>query len=481
VEIMSLRKLASNALSLLASDVMNRAATFVLYAMVARFLGEFEFGQMSLALTLFYTFQVFAVSGLKTLVTREVAKNRTETGLFLVSGSIVVLIASVLTIAAQAIVVRWLNYGAGTATIILLLSLALVPFALSAICEGVFQAWEQMHYAAYANLTVNLVKIGLALAVLGQGYGLLGLILVLLAAQSMSAIILWLMMLRHIVRPRLLIDPRFTLRLATQGGTFLGIDAFIAVMSSLNLILLSKLAGETDVGLFSAAMQVLVPVTLVYRSIALSVFPMMCRRFDTSIGSLQRIAEHLISLLVAVALPAALGLYFLSDTALLLLYGDRDFALASPVLQILVWTLLLGSLTTVLGQVLVAGLREKVTLRIVAVDAVVGLVFGIIFISQWGMIGAAFATLLTTAVDFIQHYVLVAWRFASLRLDRLLWKPVIAGGCMAAYLSAAQDHALILVIAIAASIYVAVFMALQIWSDGGPKQFKVRHASLWSK
>src|SRR5258708_32401113 len=75
----SLRKIGGNALSILTSDVMNRATSFVVYALVARRLGTFEFGQLSLALSLFYTFQVFAVAGGKTLIVSRVAQGRSPT------------------------------------------------------------------------------------------------------------------------------------------------------------------------------------------------------------------------------------------------------------------------------------------------------------------------------------------------------------------------------------------------------------------
>ncbi|NJL54242.1 oligosaccharide flippase family protein [bacterium] len=52
-----------NMTSLIASDVINRVTSFVIYALVGRFLGAFAFGQISLALSLFYTFQVFASQG----------------------------------------------------------------------------------------------------------------------------------------------------------------------------------------------------------------------------------------------------------------------------------------------------------------------------------------------------------------------------------------------------------------------------------
>src|SRR2546421_9810155 len=96
----SLRTIGANALSILTSDVMNRATSFVLYAMVARRLGAFEFGQLSLAFSIFYAFQVFAVAGSKTLIVRQVAKDRSQTRMYFVNGCTIVSLASIVSLAA---------------------------------------------------------------------------------------------------------------------------------------------------------------------------------------------------------------------------------------------------------------------------------------------------------------------------------------------------------------------------------------------
>src|SRR5438552_17047754 len=93
-----LRRSLGNAASILASDVVNRGTSFVLYALVARYLGAFAFGQLSLALTLFYTFQVLAAAGLRTLVVREVARDKEKTNFYLINGSMTVVGTCVLSI-----------------------------------------------------------------------------------------------------------------------------------------------------------------------------------------------------------------------------------------------------------------------------------------------------------------------------------------------------------------------------------------------
>src|ERR671919_2709116 len=112
-------RILANAASILASDVVNRGTTFVLYALVARYLGAFEFGQLSLALTLFYMFQVLAAAGLKTLVVREVARDKKKTGCYLVHGSVTVAATCALSITGLFVFVRIMGYSPPTASLIL--------------------------------------------------------------------------------------------------------------------------------------------------------------------------------------------------------------------------------------------------------------------------------------------------------------------------------------------------------------------------
>src|SRR4051794_28665389 len=98
----------SNAVALFTSDAMNRATTFVLYALVGRALGATEFGRLAIALTFFYIFQVIASAGLKTLITREVAKDLTKTNYYLVNGALVAAIASVAAYTTQFLAVTLL-------------------------------------------------------------------------------------------------------------------------------------------------------------------------------------------------------------------------------------------------------------------------------------------------------------------------------------------------------------------------------------
>lgn len=474
-------QIGANALSILTSDVLNRATSFVLYAMVARHLGAREFGELTLALALFYTFQVLAVSGLKTLIIRQVAKDRTQTATYFMNGCAIVLVSGAIAIVALLSFVELMHYPRQTSSIIALLSLGLLPYALSAVCEGIFQAWEQMRFIAYVNLPVNLLKIATAFFLLSTNRGLYAVILILLASLIAIAVIeLGIVLLRFPSRCAS-IDFQFALSAARSAVTFLGIDGTLAIMSSLNVLLLSKLMTETQVGLYSAANQLMVPLLLIYQSMAQSIFPVMCRKIEPGFQSLKRIAEQAVELLLIMALPAIAALYFMGDWVLAVLYKNPAFVQAFPVLRIIVWVLVFQVFTSVLGQVLVASHREKVTLRIVVVDTVFNVLCGWLLIKYFGLRGAAIALLLTRLVDCSQHYLPVSRLFSGIPLIKIGWKPAVAAACMTGYLVLLTSRVGILTGISATLIYGGVLLLLAIGTSGGYRQFRDKYRPLLSE
>jgi O-antigen/teichoic acid export membrane protein len=472
----SARRIAGNATFALTSDVVSRVTTFVLYALVARYLSTYAFGQMSLALSLFYAFQVLTVAGLPTLITREVARDRALTARYLVNGALIAAALSLASVAGLLLLARAMHYSADTTSVIVLLCFGLLPYSLSAICEAVFRSWERMRYIAYANVPVNIAKVGLAFLIVARGYGLGQLIALLLASLATVACVEWALILRYIARPRLGdVDAHFALAAARAGSTFLGIEGIIAIKASLDVVFLSKLASETEVGLLSAANQLLVPVLLIYQSIVVSVFPIMCRKFAPDLQNLKQITTYLLELLLIIALPTAVGLFFLADTALMLLYGDAAFLAAVPALRIVVWILVMRALTHVLGQALMASRREKVSLQIVIANTLVGLILSLALISRFGLVGAALTNLLAATINFLQHYISVSRRFSGLALMGLIWKPAVAGACVAIYLATMRSGRLALDIGVAGLLYLGALLALALWSSGGPRQLKAKY------
>jgi O-antigen/teichoic acid export membrane protein len=473
------RTVVANATSVFASDAVNRATTFVVYALVGRKLGKFEFGQISLALTFFYVFQVPGL-GIKTLVTREVAKKRESTGAYVTNACALVLVLSVVSMALLFVIVELLSYSSSTANVILVVALGLLPYSLTAVFEAVFQAHERMTFIVAANAPVALVRVALAIVLLARGYGVVALVVMLVASWAVVALIEFGLLVRYITSDLHGFDTTKARSLAEASMPFLGIEGLIALLSSITVILLSKLANETEAGLYNAANQLLTPMMLVIQSVALSVFPMMCRRFQSDVRQLARTAESAIAALFAFSLVVVVGVSFVARDLLVLLYGD-EFAGAATALRILLWQLGALALTSVLGQLLFAVGRERITLRIVAIDAVVTVGLGIVLIQAFGVTGAAVTAVAVKAMDVVLHYAPAKRITPDLSLARLLWAPIVAAAGAAATFAALSFAGPVVAVVAATLAYGAALVVLESWAAGGVHAVTGRYAHLWSE
>jgi O-antigen/teichoic acid export membrane protein len=467
-------RLLRNAASILASDVVNRGSTFLLYILVGRHLGRGDFGRLSLALALFYVFQVLAGAGLKVSITRRIAKDEATTGECLVLGSAVAATFALLSIAATFVFVEVMAYPADTARVILLLNAALLPFALSAVCEGVFQGRERMHHIAQATLPANVLKVAVVFVLLTTGHGLEAVVGVVLAAYVAVLLVEWSLILRHITRPRLAFSTSRAIAIGREASTFLGVDALVAVMASTNVVLLSKLSDERAVGLYSSAAQLMVPVALVYQNAVLAAFPLMSRRIDSSLDDVRAIAERVGEILMTIGWFVAVALVVLAAPVLAALYGP-EFRPAADALRVMAWALLLTGLTATFGQLLYAGRRERVNLRLVAINAGLSIVIAIPLVAALGLMGAALAVLTTRIFDFVLHYVAVSRLLPRVQVPAMVVKPAIASACTAPVLIVLGPERPLIATGLAGIVYTAVIGLLAVRSAGGFRGVKGRY------
>lgn len=472
-------KIGGNVLSLLTSTIINRLGTFLVYLLVARYLGAYEFGQFSLGLTYFQTFQLLAIAGLQVLITREVAKKKEETSRYLVTGGLIVTAFSVVSLMLLWLTVWLLGYEADTRFIVLFVSASLFPFALSEICDAIFLAWERMHYIAASNFVVTVVKIGLTFFLLEQGYGLATVVGVIIGTHLLGFVIKMATLLKTTVRPTISIDFSFAVSMVQATLTFLGIRGAKAVLNSLDVIILSKLLGEIEVGLLTAAAQLMVPIGMVLDSAADSMFPVMVRNYEQGKERLRIASEQLFEGMLMIVIPATVGIFMLSDQILMLLYGAGEFLNSSIMLRIMIWTLILRTMTRVLGATLIVSMQEKKTLRILLVDVLATILISPIMIIQFGLVGAAISVLAVRIVDALQHYLPIVQTFPGIKILGSLWKPALSSLGMGVFLYLLPQPNLFVGILTGGFVYLAILGLIMFATVGSLEQIKLAYVTPW--
>ncbi len=464
--------LASNVGSLVTSNAVNRATSFVVYAMVARFLGARELGQLALATSLLYLVQRFVLLGLETLTTRAVAKDRTETSKYLMTASAIIVVS-----AAASWPVIWgfaevMDYSADTSRVILILFLAMAPFALMQLTEATFVAWERSKYVALSNSPIWIVQTGVAFAILNSGHGVDMVALSIVVAYTTIAAVHWLLLVTRVTRLSARVHVHFVPSMLKSSMPFLGIDGMNAIRGAVNVIFLSRFAGEVAVGVFVAARQLLVPLYLIFQAIGQGVFPAMVRQFESGKSRLGRLSGRLVEFTITLAIPAVTLLFVLAGSILLFVYSDPDFLESVVVLRILVWSMLGVALTAILGRILWATQREALSFRIALTNTIILVATSFVLVREFDVVGAALASMTVGILNVVQHYVPL-WRlFGRFDIIKWVWKPAVAASVMAGVLLATPGMQLWLRISAGAVVYLSALFLLHILGAGGYTQLR---------
>jgi len=446
--IRSRSRLVGNSLAILANQVTQNATAFILSISIARILGPYELGQYSLAFSYYYIFMTMSSQGLKTLLTRELAKFPEKVQTCLVSGTVLQLIFSGIGYLALVGLVALLPYRPATSLICYMVGAALIPYGVSNVTEAIFQSQEKMHLIAISTVPIYILRLIVMIIALKLDAGINAVGLVLVLSEVLILLIEWFFIFRIVKPIQWKIDWDFLRATARAARTFLAIESFSVFKVRMQVLILSLLTGETIVGLYSAAVQLLQPFQLISLSLAVASLPTMTKSTGRDDDKVRRLAESIISVLLVVATPMILIFAFIGGAALVFIYRDVSFATAGLALVIVSLTMIPLSFTRSLSYVMVAYGHQRVNLRTVMINTSTGVVLSYFLISSFGIIGAAVSALLIELSGAAQFIYAVQVRLFSIQFWNIMRAALVSGILMLIVLLVMQSLNLTILLAL---------------------------------
>ncbi|MBD2562037.1 oligosaccharide flippase family protein [Nostoc foliaceum] len=416
-------KFISNSLSMIVNRLAQSITTFVLTAAIARNLGAEALGQYLLAYSYYFIFVGIASQGLKTLFTRELAREPQKTPVYLMSGTWLQLIFSLLSYGALVIVVFLLPYSSNTSNLCYIMGLTIIPFALSNITEAIFQAKEKMHLIAIATVPVYILRLIIMILAMQLKYEIEYLGAILFFSEALILVIEWILITR-LVKIQWQIDGNFIFKTIKSARTFFAIEAIAVISGRIQILILSLLGNEFLVGLFGGITQLLQPFLIIANSITLAIFPRFSKAVEQGREKQREITENIIEILLIMALPLFMGLLFFGKDLLIFIY-DSSFAQANIALILSAMSLFFLPFTRPLSYILVANGFEIVNLREVIITTSLGSLAGVALVSQYRLLGAALMALLMTILGFSQFIYFTYTRLFPLNILRIMRRPLI--------------------------------------------------------
>lgn len=458
-----MRRFVENYLFALSSNVVQRMSSALVIVWVSRRLGVNEAGIYFLAVSFATLFGRLAYWGLDQLLTREVARVPDRANLFLVNFVVVRTVLAGLMITLLYAVVAWLGYAPHTSRIILLVGLTILPDSLINICQSLFMAHERMGYLAVSSLLNGVVRVLAGVLALIGGFGLEGVAFGLLLASFTTLVLLMYLIRTRLFQPVWRVDWTFSRRQLGLGFPFLLISMFFILDNQLDVVLLSRLQDEYQVGLYGAASTIISALVLIPFAFQTAVFPVMSRLYTTAPDALGRLYEQSFKYLLLAGLPVAVGVTILASDIVTLVFGAQ-FALSAPMLQILIWSLFLTFVSIPNSRLLIVSDQQRRTAMFLLLSLVINTALNLLLIPRWGATGSAVARVISTSVLFTVIAVFVFRHMYSFNPAPFLPRPVLAAAAMAGGLIILRGRPILVLILAGTLIYFTALAVLRTFS-----------------
>ena len=448
----TVNRIVKNIGSLYVANILHKVLTLVLFVFIARYLGDEGLGQYSFIIAFVALFNIIPTFGLDSVIIRDVARDRGLASRYISNASLLRTGLYILIFPPLVLSLSYLGYPSEIRTLVYIYLLSAFFTGISLVFRSTFLAHEKMEYEAAIIILNRVTVVPLSVAALILGYGLKGLIVV-LAVAGFANFAFSFLILKRMVSLKFQPDLGLTRTLLKLALPFVLLGAFNVLYANIDIVMLSTMMGDRVTGWYNAAFRLLNALLFIPVVFTGSIFPTMCRYFTSSRDSLSFAYRKTFQYLSIIAIPLAVGSFFLADKIILKIYGS-EFLNSIAALQILSWGIILKFLNNLLLTTLVSMNMEKTNAKIVAFGVSLNVLLNFILIPRYSYIGASVATIAAEVAFFVLAYYAISRRLGTLPILRIVSKPLVSSLVMAGALYTLKDVAsLFLLIPLGAVLY----------------------------
>lgn len=381
-----------NTLFIFAGRASNALFLFLLILVVSRQLGPALFGVFSFLTSVVVSASCFSNFGLDTWMVREVTKTPSQGKRYL-SNILGLKIGTSLVTIAFIFLISWAtNLPQSTLSLLWILSISLLFNSLSQTLWHYGNCFKQFIYHSVLWAASNIIKAGFGITLVLKFNELEPLVWGLVAAE-ITAFIFSYIVIRNRFGP---LAPEFRFSvwsdfLVRSAPIAMGM-IFSVLYFRLDIVMLQLMSEEKVVGFYSAAYKLFELAVVLPHSLMLVLFPTMVEEYHSNRSQFKGRFKKTLLIYSLIGGAIALVLWGFSPEFIMMIYGDKFFP-SVDVLEILSWAILLFFINFLLSHVLITSGREKVNSWSLVVATVLNIILNLVWIPQYGAIGAAWATL----------------------------------------------------------------------------------------
>ena len=458
----TIKKVARNTGVVITGEVIFRIISLFVTIYLARYLGTVGFGKYNFVFAYLAFFGVVTDLGLHQILVREMSRDPSITAKLIGNAYFIKLALTIFAVVLSIAVITLMSYPIDTTTYIYIASFTLLFMSFSEFYAAIFQANLRMEYNIIAKLTFKVLSACLILWIVITHGTLMQVMIVLVFSELVKTMISY-SFSRKFVRPQFKIDFELWKYLFKECLPLTLSTIIWVIYFRIDVVMLSVMMGDADVGLYSAAYKLCEPFSLIPYALMVSLFPVMSASFKTSEERLVKSYRLNLKYLLIITLPIAIGVSILSDNFIFLIYG-AEFSGSAVALKILIWGLVFSSISAIFWSVLISIDKQKLGTYITTLSAFGNITLNFILIPFMSYVGASIASVLTAVLAFIVGFYFVSKHFQMQLLHKIVIKPIIGSLLMGAFIYF-FDTNIILQIFCATLIYLISLLLLKTFTE----------------
>ncbi len=365
------RRVLLNTGALAGSSLWRIGMSFFLQLFIANQLGVEGLGQYAAVMAYLNVCQVMSELGLPQLLVRDLARFPKRRRSYFQAALAGQILASILVAALLIGISFWLPFESVTRTALCLVVLSLPFYAVTSICETLFQSSERMELVMGVEVSINTLIFISSLAVLQWQGDVTDLATVIIGTQMVSAIIC-LLFLRHYRLLQGTVHVRLSALLMTRllwrkVRPFYALALTNVLLNRVDILLLSAVAGEVVTGIYSAAYLIVRVFLILGQTYWQAFYPTLSRLRQQNIAQYHRLAQLGLRYGLILLLPLAALTSPLADLLLRLIFRSESYAESVPVFSLLIWATPLFFIATYAVNILLVERKPQISLLVAAI------------------------------------------------------------------------------------------------------------------
>jgi O-antigen/teichoic acid export membrane protein len=438
----------------LAARVVSRLVALVTVIVLARHLGDAQYGRYTTLVAYSALVSVIADLGLSPLYTREAARSPGRIPDFLgtlLSGKVVLAVAASLVLAAA------LGF-AGLGGLVVPGAVLLVVTTYSSLLRNTFYARGRMEFEAVAILAETAIQATLILAGARLGAGVAFFIWAYAASYGFTCVYcLVVVSVFGLGRPRLAFDLALFLRWLRLAAPF-ALGAFLTnVYFRADVTILQHYKPFQEVGWYTFAYKPFEALQFVPLAIQAAVYPLLAVYYRDTRDRLAGAYARFFKILVVLGWPLTVGTFVLAVPVGRLF---QLFPQSIPSLRILALAIVFLFVNSAFTAMLYAIDRQDLFAWTTAIAVVINVGLNLAFIPSFGYLAASANTVITEAAFSVAAWWFVA-RVQRLPWLRVSWRTLVAGLVMGAAVLPFANRAIYVGAPVGLVVYVAALLVLR--------------------